>query len=105
MDLIPKIRVEVLCDDADAETLVDVIIKSAGSGTIGDGKVWVAPLDMVARVRTRHARAGGSEPFPPVRAHSIPAWPQLAGIFHTCTLWKGPSCPAQSAISKHACSN
>ena len=48
----PKIRVEVLCDDADAETLVDVIIKSAGSGTIGDGKVWVAPLDMVARVRT-----------------------------------------------------
>ncbi len=52
VDLIPKIRVEVLCDDADAETLVDVIIKSAGSGTIGDGKVWVAPLDMVARVRT-----------------------------------------------------
>ena len=50
--LIPKVRVEVLCDDADAETLVDVIIKSAGSGTIGDGKVWVAPLDMVARVRT-----------------------------------------------------
>ncbi len=43
VDLIPKIRVEVLCDDADAETLVDVIIKSAGSGTIGDGKVWVAP--------------------------------------------------------------
>ena len=36
VDLIPKIRVEVLCDDADAETLVDVIIKSAGSGTIGD---------------------------------------------------------------------
>ena len=52
VDLIPKIRVEVLCDDADAETLVDVIIKSAGSGTIGDGKVCVAPLDMVARVRT-----------------------------------------------------
>ncbi|MCB5513442.1 P-II family nitrogen regulator, partial [Erysipelatoclostridium ramosum] len=30
----------------------DVIVKSAGSGTIGDGKVWVAPLDMVVRVRT-----------------------------------------------------
>ena len=38
--------------DADAETLVGVIIKSAGTGTIGDGKVWVAPLDSVARVRT-----------------------------------------------------
>ena len=54
VDLIPKIRVEVLSDDADAETLVGVIIKSAGTGTgtIGDGKVWVAPLDSVARVRT-----------------------------------------------------
>ena len=47
VDLIPKIRVEVLSDDADAETLVGVIVKSAGSGTIGDGKVWVAPLDSV----------------------------------------------------------
>ena len=37
VDLIPKIRIEV---------------KSAGSGTIGDGKVWVAPLDSVTRVRT-----------------------------------------------------
>ena len=51
-DLIPKIRIEVLSDDADAETLVGVIVKSAGSGTIGDGKVWVAPLDSVTRVRT-----------------------------------------------------
>ena len=50
VDLIPKIRVEVLY--ADAETLVGVIVKSAGSGTIGDGKVWVAPLDSVTRVRT-----------------------------------------------------
>ena len=38
VDLIPKIRVEVLSDDADAETLVGVIIKSAGTGTIGDGR-------------------------------------------------------------------
>ena len=52
VDLIPKIRVEVLSDDADAETLVGVIVKSAGTGTIGDGKVWVTPLDSVTRVRT-----------------------------------------------------
>mgnify|MGYP003582467311 CR=1 FL=1 len=79
VDLIPKIRIEVLSDDADAETLVGVIVKSAVSGTersamvwrsprarvtdvgsarrdltgtIGDGKVWVAPLDSVTRVRT-----------------------------------------------------
>ena len=49
VDLIPKIRVEVL---SDAETLVGVIVKSAGTGTIGDGKVWVTPLDSVTRVRT-----------------------------------------------------
>ncbi|MDN6801992.1 MAG: P-II family nitrogen regulator [Bifidobacterium mongoliense] len=52
VDLIPKIRVEVLADDADAETLVSVIVKAAQSGTIGDGKVWVTPLDSVTRVRT-----------------------------------------------------
>ncbi|MDN6233950.1 MAG: P-II family nitrogen regulator, partial [Bifidobacterium crudilactis] len=48
----PKMRVVVLSDDADAESLVDVIVKSSGTGTIGDGKVWVAPLDTVTRVRT-----------------------------------------------------
>ena len=42
----------VLSDDADAETLVGVIVKAAGTGTIGDGKVWVTPLDSVTRVRT-----------------------------------------------------
>jgi nitrogen regulatory protein P-II 1 len=49
---IPKIRIEVLADDADADTLVSTIVKAAGTGTIGDGKVWVAPLDSVTRVRT-----------------------------------------------------
>lgn len=52
VDLIPKIRVEVLSDDADASTLVDTIVTAASSGTIGDGKVWVSPLDSVTRVRT-----------------------------------------------------
>ncbi|RSX55177.1 nitrogen regulatory protein P-II 1 [Bifidobacterium dolichotidis] len=52
VDLQPKIRIEVLCDDADYESLVDVIVGAASSDTIGDGKVWVTPLDMVVRVRT-----------------------------------------------------
>ena len=52
VDLIPKIRVEVLTDDADSDTLVSVIVKAAATGTIGDGKVWVTPLDSVTRVRT-----------------------------------------------------
>lgn len=52
VDLMPKIRLEVLADDADVDTLVGVIVKSAATGTIGDGKVWVTPLDSVTRVRT-----------------------------------------------------
>ncbi|MEU3351438.1 P-II family nitrogen regulator [Streptomyces sp. NPDC037389] len=52
IDLVPKIRIEVLAEDDDADDIVDVIIRSARTGKIGDGKVWVVPLDTVARVRT-----------------------------------------------------
>ncbi|WP_297316336.1 P-II family nitrogen regulator [Bifidobacterium indicum] len=52
VDLIPKIRVEVLADDVDARSLVDTIVRTAGTDTIGDGKVWVQSLDSVTRVRT-----------------------------------------------------
>lgn len=52
VDLVPKVRVEVLVDDDDAESVVDVIIKSAQTGRIGDGEVWMIPVDSVARVRT-----------------------------------------------------
>jgi len=44
-------RVTILRDD-DAAGVIQAIVKSAGSGTIGDGKIWVAPLDSVIRVRT-----------------------------------------------------
>ena len=52
VDLIPKIRVEVLADDADTQAIIDVIVKSASTGSIGDGKVWAIPIDQVVRVRT-----------------------------------------------------
>ncbi|MBB2955439.1 nitrogen regulatory protein P-II 1 [Bifidobacterium commune] len=52
VNLIPKIRIEVAVRDADADPLVGIIVKTACSGTIGDGKVWVVPLDSVTRVRT-----------------------------------------------------
>ncbi len=52
VDLVPKIRIEVLVDDEDAETVVDAIVAAAQSGRIGDGKVWVIPVDSVTRVRT-----------------------------------------------------
>jgi nitrogen regulatory protein P-II 1 len=52
VDLVPKVRVEVLVDDEDAEDVMDVIVKAAQSGRIGDGKVWSIPVDTVIRVRT-----------------------------------------------------
>ena len=52
VDLVPKVRVEVLVDDADSEDVIEVITKSAQTGEIGDGKVWSVPVDDVVRVRT-----------------------------------------------------
>jgi nitrogen regulatory protein P-II 1 len=50
--LVPKIRIEIVVDDADASAVVDAICKAAHTGKIGDGKVWVASVDSVVRVRT-----------------------------------------------------
>jgi nitrogen regulatory protein P-II 1 len=52
VDLVPKVRVEVLVDDEDAEDIIDVIVKAAQTGKIGDGKVWSVPVETVVRVRT-----------------------------------------------------
>ena len=50
--LVPKIRFEVVVDDADAESVVATITSAARTGKIGDGKVWVVPVESVVRVRT-----------------------------------------------------
>ncbi len=52
VDLVPKVRLEVLVDDDDVDDVMDVIVKSAQTGRIGDGKVWCVPVDTVIRVRT-----------------------------------------------------
>ncbi|MFZ5851421.1 MAG: P-II family nitrogen regulator [Actinomycetota bacterium] len=52
VDLVPKVRVEVLVDEADVDDVMDVIVKAAQTGRIGDGKVWCVPVDAVVRVRT-----------------------------------------------------
>jgi nitrogen regulatory protein P-II 1 len=52
IDFVPKVKVEVLVDDADAGPVVDAIVKAAQTGSIGDGKVWTSPVDEVVRVRT-----------------------------------------------------
>ena len=52
VDFVPKVRVEVLIDDLDAGSVIDVILKAAQTGRIGDGKIWSVPVDDVVRVRT-----------------------------------------------------
>jgi nitrogen regulatory protein P-II 1 len=50
--LVPKVRLEIVVDDGDAEAVVNAIVSSAQTGRIGDGKVWVVPVETVVRVRT-----------------------------------------------------
>ena len=52
VDFVPKVRIEVVVDDPDAADIVGVITKAASTGQIGDGKVWVTPVDEIVRVRT-----------------------------------------------------
>jgi nitrogen regulatory protein P-II 1 len=52
VDLVPKVRIEVLVDDADSAAITEVVVKAAQTGKIGDGKVWTVPVEDVARVRT-----------------------------------------------------
>ena len=52
VDFVPKVRVEVIVDDASVDKVVDVIVQAARTGKIGDGKVWVTSVETVVRVRT-----------------------------------------------------
>jgi nitrogen regulatory protein P-II 1 len=52
VDFVPKIKVEVVAEDEAVEELVTAIITSAQTGKIGDGKIWVVPVESVVRVRT-----------------------------------------------------
>jgi nitrogen regulatory protein P-II 1 len=52
VDLIPKVRVEILIDDSDLDRILDLLVATANSGSIGDGKMWVTPVDTVVRIRT-----------------------------------------------------
>ena len=52
VDFVPKIRVEVVVDDMQVDKTLDVLVEAARTGKIGDGKVWVTPVETVIRVRT-----------------------------------------------------
>ncbi len=52
VDFVPKVKLEVLCDDSQSEHVVETIIKTAQTGEIGDGKIWVVDVSQVTRIRT-----------------------------------------------------
>jgi nitrogen regulatory protein P-II 1 len=52
VDFIPKIRLEVLTTDGQADAVADTIVEHARTGKIGDGKLWVQPVDSAVRIRT-----------------------------------------------------
>ncbi|MGA3254376.1 MAG: nitrogen regulatory protein P-II [Mycobacterium sp.] len=52
VDFVPKVRIEVVVDDSIVDKVVDAIVRSARTGKIGDGKVWVSPVETIVRVRT-----------------------------------------------------
>ncbi len=52
VDFVPKVRVEVVVDEGLADKVVDAIVEAARTGKIGDGKVWVSPVETIVRVRT-----------------------------------------------------
>jgi len=52
VDVVPKVRVEVVVDDDQVDKAVDALVEAAGTGKIGDGTVWVTPVETTVRVRT-----------------------------------------------------
>jgi nitrogen regulatory protein P-II 1 len=52
IDLLPKIRIEILCDDDELDSITAVLVAAARTGSIGDGKLWVLDIGGVQRIRT-----------------------------------------------------
>jgi nitrogen regulatory protein P-II 1 len=52
VDFVPKVRIEVVVEDADAPRIIDAIVDAARTGQIGDGKVWTTAVDDLVRIRT-----------------------------------------------------
>ena len=52
IDFVPKVRFEVLCDDASVDTIIEAIKSGAQTGKIGDGKIWITDVSRIVRIRT-----------------------------------------------------
>ncbi|MEM7275387.1 MAG: P-II family nitrogen regulator [Actinomycetota bacterium] len=52
VDFVPKVKLEIVVDSAVTQSVVDAIVKGAQTGKIGDGKIWVSPVESLVRIRT-----------------------------------------------------
>lgn len=52
LNMVPKVKFEIICDDTEVDVLIDVISATARTGNVGDGKIFVFPVDEVVRIRT-----------------------------------------------------
>jgi nitrogen regulatory protein P-II 1 len=52
VDFVPKLKIEIVCEDSEVKKIIDVIVESAKTGRIGDGKIFVSPVDSAIRIRT-----------------------------------------------------
>jgi nitrogen regulatory protein P-II 1 len=52
VEFIPKLRLDIVVDDADTERVADAVVAAGQTGKIGDGKIWIGPVDTVIRIRT-----------------------------------------------------
>mgnify|MGYP006429434289 CR=1 FL=1 len=57
VDFLPKVQIEVAIDDSQLDTVLEAISKAANTGKVGDGKIFVAPLEEVVRIRTGESGA------------------------------------------------
>lgn len=57
IDLVPKVRLEIVVDDPDAHRAAEVIVDAAHTGKIGDGKVWITNVEELIRIRTKERGA------------------------------------------------
>lgn len=53
LDFLPKVKIEIICGNRDSEKLIQTILEAAFTGAVGDGKIFVYPVDEVVRIRTR----------------------------------------------------
>lgn len=57
VDFLPKLKIEIAVDDEHVETAIDAVLHAANTGKIGDGKIFVSPLEQVIRIRTQETGA------------------------------------------------